>query len=106
MDNKKRNVLNTPGSGRAGEYEMLDRNMTGTNYSAGQPQYGAQPVGNVSRSDLDVLETTAPPQNASFQYDMYGGNQYGADAGGHYAADAGVGYFQHGGNDYDNSGAY
>ncbi|KAJ2879325.1 hypothetical protein FB639_003115, partial [Coemansia asiatica] len=105
MDNKNRKVLNTPGGSRAGEYEMLDRNMTGTNYGAGQQQYGSsQAAGNVSRSDLDVLETTAPAHNASFQYDMYG--EYPADTSGHYAADAGVGYFQHGGNDYDNSGAY
>ncbi|KAJ1721331.1 hypothetical protein LPJ53_004132 [Coemansia erecta] len=126
---KKRVVLNTPTGNRAGEYEMLDRNMTGANYSSGTQQpYGAHPSGgNVSRSDLDVLENTGPVHNNSYQHDMYGGGApaaggqyagdtssgyYGGDAGGHYVDnaggqyqnDAGVGYFQHG--DEYGAGAY
>ncbi|KAJ1846441.1 hypothetical protein LPJ73_004535, partial [Coemansia sp. RSA 2703] len=129
---KKRVGVNTPGSNRAGEYEMLDRNMAGSNYNSGiQQPYGAHPNGgNVSRSDLDVLETTGPVHNNSYQHDMYGGGgvvgggdhyagdassgYYGGEAGGHYVDnasgqyqnDAGVGYFQHGdeygANTYDN----
>ncbi|KAJ2157787.1 hypothetical protein GGF46_004251 [Coemansia sp. RSA 552] len=88
----------------AGEYEMLDRNMSNP-YApdpsappmAPAPHYAAPNPGNVSRSDLDVLETTAaggePYNNNS--YDMYSGYHNPAD---HpqpvqYHGDGGAGYF-------------
>ncbi|KAJ2400346.1 hypothetical protein GGI23_002091, partial [Coemansia sp. RSA 2559] len=96
MDNRKKGANGQPG--RPGEYEMLDRNMNDSYNSPNashplpqpQPHYAAQ-QGNVSRSDLDVLETTAPVE--PFQYEAY--PPY-PQQGGHpapYPADAGVGYF-------------
>ncbi|KAJ2719632.1 hypothetical protein GGI07_005098 [Coemansia sp. Benny D115] len=106
MDNKKRGPSNAAGAGRPGEYEMLDVNMTGSYANSVQQQqphhYGQQHMGNVSRSDLDVLENTGPSQGhgVGYQYDMYGGYQNPGQPAGHYDANAGVGYFQHGGDQY------
>ncbi|KAJ2656195.1 hypothetical protein IWW48_005155 [Coemansia sp. RSA 1200] len=96
MDNRKKGANGQ--SSRPGEYEMLDHNMNNAygspnaGHPTGQPlpQYAAQ-QGSVSRSDLDVLETTAAPE--AYAYDGYSGYpaQGGHPAG--YAGDAGVGYF-------------
>ncbi|KAJ1891283.1 hypothetical protein LPJ66_007009, partial [Kickxella alabastrina] len=104
MDNKKRGTPNA-GNGRPGEYEMLDRNMADSYTSPGQPapgqpqaHFAPQQPGNINRSDLDILETTAPApiHNNPYQYDMYSGYPNAEDPASHYSADAGVGYFQHG----------
>ncbi|KAJ2496331.1 hypothetical protein GGI11_008246, partial [Coemansia sp. RSA 2049] len=96
MDNRKKGANGQ--SSRPGEYEMLDHNMNNAygspnaGHPTGQPlpQYAGQ-QGSVSRSDLDVLETTAAPE--AYAYDGYSGYpaQGGHPAG--YAGDAGVGYF-------------
>ncbi|KAJ2616119.1 hypothetical protein H4S08_000932 [Coemansia sp. RSA 1365] len=125
-NNKKRGAANT--AGRPGEYEMLDRNMTNpyTNPSAPPmaqpPRYDNPNMVNVSRSDLEVLETTAPAE--PYNYDMYSGYHhnpaehaapYPSEHAAPYPADAGAGYFQHDGQyvqpaaeqyhqDYANSG--
>ncbi|ORX68956.1 hypothetical protein DL89DRAFT_168763 [Linderina pennispora] len=95
-----------------GEYEMLDRDYMsgyaqGANATPSAPQLnmGHQ---NISRSELDVLETTAPDPNASYY-------QYSTEPSTGLYADAGAGYYepegQYGhdgtlqyGNNYGNSG--
>ncbi|KAJ1664341.1 hypothetical protein IW140_004152 [Coemansia sp. RSA 1813] len=94
MDNRKKGTNGQPG--RPGEYEMLDRNMSNpysspnASHPPPQPQFAAQ-QGNVSRSDLDVLETTAP--TAPFPYEAYSSYPQQSGHPAPYPADAGVGYF-------------
>ncbi|KAJ2700708.1 Chitin synthase, class 1, partial [Coemansia spiralis] len=126
-NNRKKGSPHSPV--RPGEYEMLDRNMSDSyaNPSAPpQPQYNPATRQGVSRSDLDVLETTAaadPYGNSSMYADYpaehavayqpehavvyqpehavaYQPEHYAAYQPGHAAsfqADAGAGYFQHDG---------
>ncbi|KAJ2683125.1 hypothetical protein IWW39_005673 [Coemansia spiralis] len=95
MDNNKRKGAAAGGSagGRPGEYEMLDRNMTGAyaGSTGQQPHFANHAQTGVSQSDLDVLETTAP--NEPYQYDMYSGYHAQGEPSAPYPADAGVGYF-------------
>ncbi|KAJ1999655.1 hypothetical protein H4R26_004974, partial [Coemansia thaxteri] len=100
MDNKRKGAA-TPGSagGRPGEYEMLDRNMTGAYASSGtpnaiqHPQFAGQHQPGVSQSDLDVLETTAPVE--PYAYNMYAGyHPSQGEPSAPYPVDAGAGYFQ------------
>ncbi|KAJ2486683.1 hypothetical protein IWW37_005530 [Coemansia sp. RSA 2050] len=95
MDNNKRKGAAAGGSagGRPGEYEMLDRNMTGAyaGSTGQQPHFANHAQTGVSQSDLDVLETTAP--NEPYQYDMYSGYHAQGEPSAPYPVDAGVGYF-------------
>ncbi|KAJ2861026.1 hypothetical protein GGH94_005159 [Coemansia aciculifera] len=95
MDNNKRKGAAAGGSagGRPGEYEMLDRNMTGAyaGSTGQQPHFASHAQTGVSQSDLDVLETTAPAE--PYQYDMYSGYHTQGEPSAPYPADAGVGYF-------------
>ncbi|KAJ1931728.1 hypothetical protein EC988_009691, partial [Linderina pennispora] len=95
-----------------GEYEMLDRDYMsgyaqGANATPSAPQLNMAHH-NISRSELDVLETTAPDPNASYY-------QYSTEPSTGLYADAGAGYYepegQYGhdgtlqyGNNYGNSG--
>ncbi|KAJ1742023.1 hypothetical protein LPJ78_003153 [Coemansia sp. RSA 989] len=96
MDTRKKGNGGSQSGG--GSYEMLDRNMTNqydTNPSAPplapQPQYASPHQANVSRSDLEVLETTAADP---YNYDMYPAYQNEPEHAAPYHADAGAGYFQ------------
>ncbi|KAJ2809660.1 hypothetical protein H4S07_003128, partial [Coemansia furcata] len=95
MDNNKRKgAASSGGAGsRPGEYEMLDRNMTGAyvGSTGQQPHHANHAQTGVSQSDLDVLETTAPAEH--YQYDMYSGYHPQGEPSAPYPADAGVGYF-------------
>ncbi|KAJ2778560.1 hypothetical protein H4R18_004524 [Coemansia javaensis] len=75
MDNSNRRRNGAGSPGRPGEYEMLDRNMSSQHINAnpsapplGAPQYAAPDQHAVSRSDLDILETTAPMYAGSYGY--------------------------------------
>ncbi|KAJ2338728.1 hypothetical protein GGH92_007033, partial [Coemansia sp. RSA 2673] len=98
MDNNKRKGAAAGGGagGRPGEYEMLDRNMTGAyaGSTGQQPHFASHAQTGVSQSDLDVLETTAPAE--PYQYDMYSGYHTQGEPSAPYPADAGVGYFHQG----------
>ncbi|KAJ2742917.1 hypothetical protein GGI20_004137 [Coemansia sp. BCRC 34301] len=95
MDNNKRKGAGAGAGagGRPGEYEMLDRNMTGAYASSNsqQPNFNSQVQAGVTQSDLDVLETTAPVE--PYQYGMYAGYHSQGNPSAPYPADAGVGYF-------------
>ncbi|KAJ2177384.1 hypothetical protein IW139_006692, partial [Coemansia sp. RSA 353] len=103
MDNRKKGGAGTPTGG--GSYEMLDRNAQnqyGADPSAPpmaqpQPHYAQHNQDNVSRSDLDVLETNHGAE--PYGYNVYPGYHNPAEPAAPYPAppypaDAGVGYFQ------------
>ncbi|KAJ1728582.1 hypothetical protein LPJ61_003959, partial [Coemansia biformis] len=87
-NNRKKGGPTSPG--RSGEYEMLDRNMSNPYTSpsappmAPQPQYAVAAQQSVSRSDLDVLETTAAPAAAPYGYNAYPGYQDQGELAAHY----------------------